>query len=181
MTLWLVRHAKPLVEQGVCYGALNVAADAAATHEAARALAAELPPGIAVYTSPLQRCEQLTQVLRGLRPDLAYMTDVRLAEMDFGAWEGQRWDSIARAELDAWTDAFATWRCGGGECVRDFMARVAAAWDDARARDQPAVWITHAGVIRAAALLAQGQRQISRADQWPVEAPAWGKWCIVVP
>ncbi|MFZ2326693.1 MAG: phosphoglycerate kinase, partial [Rhodoferax sp.] len=77
MTLWLVRHAKPLVEQGVCYGALNVAADAAATHEAARALAAELPPGIAVYTSPLQRCEQLTQVLRGLRPDLAYMTDVR--------------------------------------------------------------------------------------------------------
>jgi alpha-ribazole phosphatase len=179
MTLWLVRHAKPLVEQGVCYGVLDVAADTAATREAADALAAELPSGVTVNVSPLKRCEQLAQVLRGLRPDLAYKTDARLAEMDFGAWEGQRWDSIPRAELDAWTDAFATWRCGGGECVQNFMARVAAAWDDACAQDQPVVWITHAGVIRAATLLAQGQRQISRADQWPVDAPAFGQWHTV--
>jgi len=179
MTLWLVRHARPLVEQGVCYGALDVAADAAATHAAAVALAAELPHGVTVHGSPLQRCEQLTQFLRGLRPDLTYKTDARLAEMDFGAWEGQRWDAIARAELDAWTDAFATWCCGGGECVQDFMARVAAAWDGACAQDQPVVWITHAGVIRAATLLAQGQRQISRADQWPQDALAWGAWCTL--
>lgn len=181
MTLWLVRHAKPLVEQGVCYGALDVAADATATREAAVALAAALPLGVTVHASPLQRCEQLAHFLRGLRPDLAYRTDARLAEMDFGAWEGQRWDAIARSELDAWTDAFATWRCGGGECVQDFMARVAAAWDDACVQDPPTVWITHAGVIRAATLLAQGQRLISRADQWPVEAPAWGKWCVLAP
>jgi alpha-ribazole phosphatase len=181
MTLWLVRHAKPLVEQGVCYGALDVAADATATREAAGALAAALPHSVTVHASPLQRCEQLALVLRGLRPDLAYWTDARLAEMDFGAWEGRRWDAIARSELDAWTDAFATWRCGGGECVQDFMARVAAAWDDACVQDPPTVWITHAGVIRAATLLAQGQRRISRADQWPVEAPAWGKWCVLAP
>ncbi|MBI2750340.1 MAG: histidine phosphatase family protein [Burkholderiales bacterium] len=179
MTLWLVRHARPLVEPGVCYGALDVAADVAATQAAAGALAAELPRGLTVYASPLQRCEQLTQALRELRPDLTCKTDARLAEMDFGAWEGQRWDAIARAELDAWTDAFASWRCGGGECVQGFMARAAAAWDDMLAQDQPAVWITHAGVIRATTLLAQGQRQISRADQWPVDAPAFGQWRTV--
>lgn len=179
LRLWLVRHARPLVAPGVCYGALDVAADAAATQEAAGALAAELPHGITVHASPLQRCEQLTQVLRGLRPDLTYKTDSRLAEMDFGAWEGRRWDAIARVELDAWTDAFASWRCGGGECVQGFMARVAAAWDEACTQDQPVVWITHAGVIRAATLLAQGLRQIGRADQWPVDAPAFGQWRTV--
>jgi alpha-ribazole phosphatase len=182
MTLWLVRHARPLVDPGVCYGAWDVGADGAATHEAASALAAALPRGMAVHTSPLQRCEQLTHVLRGLRPDLTYRTDERLAEMNFGAWEGRRWDAIARTELDAWTHAFATWRCGGeGECVQDFMARVAAAWDACVACERPQAWITHAGVIRAATLLAHGQRQICRADQWPAQAPAWGAWTLVQP
>jgi alpha-ribazole phosphatase len=96
--------------------------------------------------------------------------------MDFGHWEGQRWDAIARAELDGWTDSFATWRCGGAENVQDFMARVGAAWDETRAQNQPCVWITHAGVIRAATLLAQGLRQVQRADQWPIDAPTWGAW-----
>ena len=176
MTLWLVRHARPLVASGVCYGALDLPADAQATHDAARALADALPPGIAIRSSPLQRCEQLADILRGLRPDLAYKTDARLAEMDFGHWEGQHWNSIARTELDGWTESFATWRCGGAENVQGFMARVGAAWDETLAQQQATVWITHAGVIRAATLLAQGLRQVQRADQWPIDAPACGAW-----
>lgn len=181
MTLWLVRHARPLVASGVCYGALDVPADTQATQDCAQALADVLPQGIVIRSSPLQRCEQLTQILRGLRPDLIHNTcvDARLAEMDFGRWEGQRWDAIARAELDGWTDSFATWRCGGAESVQGFMARVGAAWDEARAQQQATVWVTHAGVIRAATLLAQGQRQVQRADQWPMDAPAWGAWRTV--
>lgn len=179
MSLWLVRHAQPLVEAGVCYGALDVPAHAQATQDAALALAQVLPPGLHLLSSPLQRCERLTQVLCGLRPDLIPKTDARLAEMDFGQWEGQRWDAIARAELDAWTQAFPTWRCGGAESVQGFMARVATVWDETQRQQQAAVWITHAGVIRAATLMAQGQRQIDRADQWPQAAPAWGQWCTV--
>lgn len=176
MKLWLVRHARPLVEAGVCYGATDLAADAAATDETARRLAQALPQGIDVLSSPLQRCERLTRVLCGLRPDLAYEKEPRLQEMDFGSWEGQRWDAIPRDALDGWTAAFATWRCGGAENVAAFMARVGAVWDDCLQRSRPTAWITHAGVIRAATLLAQGQRTVHRADQWPVEAPAWGAW-----
>ena len=176
MTLWLVRHAQPLVAPGVCYGALDVLADADATAQAARALAGVLPPNLFVQVSPLQRCEQLAEVLRGLRPDLAYTQDARLVEMDFGQWEGQRWDAIPRAELDGWTAAFDTWRCGGAESVGHFMQRVGAVWDETLARQQTTVWITHAGVIRAATLLAQGQRHIHCADQWPVAAPTFGQW-----
>ena len=177
--LWLVRHAQPLVAPGVCYGALDVPADEIATQEVARRLADALPGSATVITSPLQRCEQLTQALRGLRPDLAYKTDARLMEMDFGHWEGQRWDAIARTELDGWTAAFSTWRCGGAESVGDFMARVGAAWDETLALNEPVVWITHAGVIRAATLLAQGLRQIDAASQWPILAPAFGAWTVL--
>ena len=45
MKLWLVRHAQVLLPTGICYGATDVAADAAATLSAAQALAAELAAG----------------------------------------------------------------------------------------------------------------------------------------
>ena len=193
MNLWLVRHAQPLVDAGICYGRLDVAADAEATAECAARLAAQLPAGLRVVSSPLQRCEQLAHALHALRPDLAYKTDARLQEMDFGQWEGRAWQAIARAELDAWTGDFAHYQAGhDGESVITFMARVGAAFDaltppsktltpavsqGTRAPEKNTVlWITHAGVIRAVELLAQGVRHIERADQWPVEAPKYGQW-----
>jgi alpha-ribazole phosphatase len=115
--------------------------------------------------------------VQGLRPDLVSIIDTRLREMDFGRWEGQRWDAIDRQELHAWTTAFDTWRCGGtGECVMDVMERVAAAWDEARNQALPTAWITHAGVIRAATLIAQGVRRVTDASQWPKDAPGFGQW-----
>lgn len=179
MTLWLARHAQPLVEPGVCYGALDVAADGPATQDAAEKLAATLPPGIAVHSSPLQRCELLTLTLSALRPDLTPIFDPRLREMDFGHWEGQRWDAIGQSALKAWTDDFAWHRPGGGESVQSFMQRVAAAWD--AVGTQPTLWISHAGVARACSLLAAGTRAIDRADQWPQAAPGYGEWLTFEP
>ena len=179
VNLWLQRHAQPLIASGVCYGALDVPADAQATVRAAQGLADCLPHGCQVRCSPLQRCEQLAQTLRGLRPDLTYKTDARLAEMDFGRWEGQPWDALDRHELDGWAADFAYWCCGGGESVQGFMARVAGVWDDTQASGQSTVWITHAGVIRAAMLLAQGTRKVQHSDQWPKDAPGFGEWQFV--
>ena len=190
MKLWLVRHAQPLIDAGICYGRLDMAADAEATAECAAKLATQLPAGLRVVSSPLQRCEQLAQALQALRPDLAYKTDGQLQEMDFGQWEGCAWQDIPRAELDAWTSDFAHYQAGhDGESVTAFMARVGAAFEGltpqsqipamvprTMAQDSGVLWITHAGVIRAVELLAQGVRHIERANQWPVEAPKYGQW-----
>ena len=179
MKLWLVRHATPLVEPGICYGRQDVPADTEATAQCAQLLAKLLPLAIRVVSSPLQRCEQLAQSLQGQRPDLTYKTDPRLQEMDFGNWEGCAWQDIGQAELQAWTDGFAHHRVGGsGESTMQVMARVATAFDELQG---PAdmLWITHAGVIRAAELIARGQRHIASADQWPVSAPAYGQWCTL--
>ncbi|MDB5843555.1 MAG: Phosphoglycerate mutase [Polaromonas sp.] len=197
MKLWLVRHAQLLIGSGICYGRLDLPADAGATAECARQLAALLPAGLRVIASPLQRCEQLAHALSAQRPDLAYKTDARLQEMDFGRWEGRAWQAIDRGELEAWTGDFANYAVGhDGESVTRFMARVASAFDalgantepqtltptlSQRAREQTsdALWITHAGVIRAACLLAQGIRHVERADQWPLDAPKYGQWRLV--
>jgi len=53
MTLWIARHALPLVAPGVCYGALDVPAQEEATQAAARGLATALPVGLVVRVSPL--------------------------------------------------------------------------------------------------------------------------------
>lgn len=179
MHLWLARHAKPLVEEGTCYGALDAAADPLATAQAAQRLAAVLPQRIAVRHSSLQRCAQLAQALQDLRPDLMFTTDARLCEMDFGTWEGRLWNAIARTEIDAWTADFAHHRPGGAESVQEFLARVAAAWHAHSAATVAQLWITHAGVIRAAHLLARGVSSITRADEWPAEAPAFGQWTLL--
>ena len=176
MRLWLLRHAPVLAAPGLCYGISDLRADAAASRAAAASAAPRLPPGLRAHVSPLQRCEQLAQYLRGLRPDLALQTDARLREMDFGAWEGRAWAEIARAEFDAWTTDFAHAAPGGhGEPVCEFMARVGAAWDDWRASGRDALWVTHAGVMRAALLLARGVRLPARAADWPADALGFGE------
>jgi alpha-ribazole phosphatase len=180
MKLWIVRHAKPLIASGVCYGALNVAADELLTQQAAHSLAQALPMNVNVQVSPLQRCMQMADALSEIRPDLKLQTDERLREMDFGSWEGVLWDAIPSSEMHAWTEDFGAHRFGGVESANGFMARVAKLWDAALADGaQSQAWITHAGVARAAKLLAQGIRTVHSASQWPVDAPGYGQWhCI---
>lgn len=175
MTLWIARHALPLVAPGVCYGALDVPAQEEATQVAALGLAAVLPLGLLVRVSPLRRCAQLAQALKALRADLHFVQDARLAEMNFGHFEGVAWDAIAPAALAQWTDDFGEHRFGGVESANEVLARVALAWDAASASGSQ-VWLTHAGVARAATLLSQGVRRVQRANQWPQLAPAYGQW-----
>lgn len=183
--LWLVRHAQPLVAPGVCYGRLDLPANAAATAASAQALASALPTKVRLaHHSPLQRCEQLAQALHGLRPGLALKPDARLQELDFGTWEGCAWDAIGRAPVDAWTADFAHHRPGGGESLAGMLERVAAALTAARAEaaasGNDVLWITHAGVARCVQwLLQHGDAVLPQADQWPVAAPGFGAWVVL--
>lgn len=182
--LWLVRHAAPLIAPGTCYGHLDVPADAAATQAAATRLATALPGTALVRCSTLQRCEQLALDLQRLRPDLTVHPDPRLREMDFGAWEGQRWDAIGKAPIDAWTADFARHAPGGGESLVAMLQRVAAALQAAQQLSAAhagaeVVWITHAGVARCVHWLqrsAPGQLPLS--EEWPRQAPPWGDWDV---
>ncbi|OUM01141.1 phosphoglycerate kinase [Variovorax sp. JS1663] len=180
MKLGLVRHPETTAVAGSCYGRSDVGVPPEATRVIAERIAPALPAGIELVCSPLQRCAILAQALVALRPALTLRIDPRIAEMDFGSWEGRAWSSIGRTELDAWTRAFADAPAGGdGESTRQFMRRVGEAFDEWRDRGRDALWITHAGVIRAVWALRDGQRCIERADQWPSRPVAFGEWVVV--
>jgi len=186
MRLWLVRHAHTGLASDVCCGRTDAPADPEATAQAAQRLHAVLPPAFVWWVSPLLRARQLAQALHALRPALpAPLADARLAEFDFGAWEGRRWDEVPRAELDAWAGDFAHARPGGGESVAALLTRVRQALHRAMAtRASDGVWITHAGVIRAVryTLCAGEQALPCSAHEWPVDAPACGEWaCVTLP
>jgi alpha-ribazole phosphatase len=155
--LHLLRHTAPIVAPGICYGRSDVAAEPIAADALAR-LRAQLPAGAPLYSSPLRRCTELAHALDIGAP----MIDARLAELDFGRWELQRWDDIARAEIDAWAQDIAFYRPGGGECAHDMARRVAAFCDElGRAPHPDAVVVCHAGTMR---LLAARERGLAPAE-----------------
>ena len=174
MRLWLARHAAVVRQDAICYGRLDLVADEALTQAAALHLHRTLPPAVAVRRSPARRCGQLAEALATLRPGLAVAIDPDLQEMDFGQWEGRPWDAIGEPALSAWTSDFATHRAGGGESVQQLLDRVHRALHRER-ECADALWITHAGVIRAARLLISGVRVVKRADQWPRDEVAFGR------
>ncbi len=140
LILHLIRHPPPRVAAETCYGRLDVPADPAAA--CAAALRADLPPGLPLWSSPLQRCRELAAALH---PAPAF--DERLREMDFGAWEGRRWADIPRAELDAWAADIAGYAPPGGESPARLQQRVLAFVATLTVAE--AVLVTHAGVIRS--------------------------------
>lgn len=147
MILHLIRHPRPLIEPGICYGRLDVAAEH--PELAAARLRDELPAGLPVYSSPLRRCYELAERLNPLA-----MIDSRLAEMDFGDWEGRAWDAIPRNELDAWAADVAGYAPPGGESPAALQQRALAFVAGLRVPE--AVIVTHGGVIRVLLAYWQG-------------------------
>ena len=179
-TLWLVRHARPIIELDRCYGRLDVAAQAQETQQAALALQQVLSPwrnDISVSHSPLQRCEQLANDLSRLEPDLASNSDPRLLEMDFGQWEGQRWDDIGEAAVSAWAQNLAEHAPGDGESLTQMLERVNAALQQVRLTPQShVVWICHAGVARCVQWLLSHGARLPQSQEWTLPAPGYGQW-----
>ncbi|MBP0608156.1 MULTISPECIES: alpha-ribazole phosphatase [Burkholderia] len=152
MDVVLIRHPAVGIEPGVCYGRSDVplAESADGGAQAVRMHLAELsaPSPEQVRTSPLTRCASVAERLARAF-DVPLLGDDDWQEMDFGAWEMQRWDDIDRAALDAWAADLMHACAHGGESVARFVARVARQADAVAAFDGPQWVVTHAGVIRA--------------------------------
>ncbi|MFC0679750.1 histidine phosphatase family protein [Lysobacter korlensis] len=153
-----IRHPPMPSLQGVCYGRLDAPLAPGTFERAADALAAELPDW-PIVSSPTTRCLDLARALRAAAladdpgnsvPPTRHgdvLIDARLRELDFGTWEGQRWDALPRAALDAWSQDVAGFAAPGGESFTALIARVRQALAELQT---PHIVVTHAGVIRAA-------------------------------
>ena len=148
MAVTLLRHTRPAVAPGICYGVSDVSL-AESFAEECDALIRTLPEFDRIVTSPLSRCRYLAErISAGMNRPLT--EDHRLREMDFGQWEGVGWDDIPSAEIDAWAADFLHARPHGGESVAMLRARVRMALSDLRRLDGDSLVVTHAGVIKVA-------------------------------
>jgi alpha-ribazole phosphatase len=152
--LILVRHAEPAAADGVCYGGLDLELSDRGREQAAEAAAALAGTEVAaVYSSPARRATDTALPIaaaHGVTP----ITDARLTEIDFGEFEGRRFDDIEAA----YPEIYETWmrtptkvRFPGGESWQDLLARSTAAASaivEAH-RDETVVVVSHGGVNRA--------------------------------
>lgn len=146
MEFYLIRHTTPDVEQGVIYGQLDL--DVTGTfHREAEIIRRRIPGSPeAIWSSPLKRCRKLAVHLFNQHEKTF---DERLKELDFGQWEGRRWDDINPNELDTWMKNFVYEGPPGGESMMQLRDRVAGFLDDVKEQNrEQAVIVTHAGVIR---------------------------------
>src|SRR5690606_42086613 len=101
MEIHLIRHTKPDIEAGICYGQSDIQLATSFDKEWTE-IRKKLPLNVdRLFTSPLSRCTKLSERLAahfGLLPE----KDVRLMEMNFGDWEMKKWDDIDQRELNAW-------------------------------------------------------------------------------
>ena len=184
MKLWLVRHAAVVLPPGICYGASDVAAHLDLTEQAAEQLSSVLPKRVPLRVSALLRAQMLVDSLLTLRGDLSpIVTDARLNEMDFGRWEMTPWADIPKSAFDAWVSDFADHRFGGVESTQCVVRRTAEALADTletSSASGEAVWVTHAGVIRAVNfLLRHVTKTALEASLWPKHAPEPGGYQLV--
>jgi broad specificity phosphatase PhoE len=145
MTLYVVRHGRTEANaSGLLLGRADPELDEVGRAQAAR-IAAALPPGARVVSSPLARCRQTAEALAA-HPE----TDDRLLEMDYGDFD---LTPVAEVSDEVW----AVWRSDpdfrppNGESHRELGERVGAVLDElcADAASGDVIVVTHVSPIKA--------------------------------
>jgi alpha-ribazole phosphatase len=153
--LALIRHTRANIADGVCYGSTDVAAlpfDAEFSR-IVEEITAWRPERI--ISSDLRRCRVLADTLSaatGARQEI----DARLRELDFGDWEGMRWDDLPRDALDRWAADPLGFAAPRGESGAALIARVTACFADISEFQGRQAIVSHAGPLRVLMALAGG-------------------------
>ena len=144
MEIFVIRHTQVAVKN-ICYGQTNVPLADTFAEEAAK-YKNDLPDNFdAVFCSPSARCKELSKTLNYGN----VIFENAIIEMNFGDWEGKKWNDIEQAQLDVWMNNFVSEKPPNGENLLELFERVKLFLDNLRQQkfDQ-VLLITHAGVIR---------------------------------
>lgn len=149
MEIVLIRHTSVDVPQGTCYGQTDVPVKTTFEQEAAETKKnlEPLGPFDKVYCSPLTRCVKLATYCG--YPDAE--RDNRIKELNFGAWEMQKFDEIKDPRMQEWFDDYLNVPVTDGESFMQLYQRVAAFLDEVRQKPYERVAVfAHGGVLLCA-------------------------------
>jgi len=143
----LIRHTKPNIEKGICYGQTDIElADSFEQEQLSTLKLLESHYDI-VFSSPLIRCKQLAECI----PSNEFILDERLKEVDFGDWELKPWNNIPNNDIQPWFDDFVNIAPPNGESLVAMQTRVfnfIKYVNHSNYKDKRIAVVTHSGVIR---------------------------------
>jgi broad specificity phosphatase PhoE len=147
------------------HGRIQAAQAADLVHRIGRQIWPDVPRATAIVASPMIRTQETATAI-SRRLGRAVVTDPRLAEGDFGEWEGLTSDEIeARwpGQLRDWHET-GTFAIPGGESIAQTGQRLAGAMDDliASSLGKTVVVVSHAVALRSVIGTAFG----APASQW---------------
>lgn len=160
MKLFLIRHPKPEVEKGLCYGQSDVPLTEKwqlSSQPLKKLLTNQLQGKTFFYHSPLTRTALLAHYISD-----GNSTPVdALKELDFADWDGLLWNDIPKSDIDLWAESIVNSAPYNGESLQDLADRVWRWWLTIQnsAADN-CVLITHSGVIKVL---------VSLLCRWPLE------------
>lgn len=148
---WCWRHPRAAAAAGRCIGRTDLPVDRRRAKRLAhrvRAVARRERLPRVVWVSPLQRSLAVGRWLA--RWGFACHIDARLAELDFGRWDGRAWAGVPWAEVQAWEADLRDHAPGGGESLAQLTARVRGfVAERAAAGDAAVLLVGHGGWITA--------------------------------
>ena len=175
ISVW--RHPKPRGVAGRCIGRTDVPIDPRKAKNLAhriRTWARRQGAPRVVITSSLQRGVDVGRCLAGW--GWKHRVDTRLNEVDFGEWDGKRWEQIGALAVEAWCLDFAHHAPGGGESVSALLLRCRQFIDEWSPTG--ALVVGHAGWISAARWLQDAADEVPTAALWP-RAVGYGEMVAV--
>lgn len=146
--MYLVRHTKVDVTDGICYGQSNVGVANTFETESYNVLSQLKDKNFEVFfSSPLTRCSLLAEKIAGDK----VLYDNRLMELNFGNWEMLSWDNIYQQPLGSeWMNDFVHVACPNGESMVQMHQRVVSFLEEHKSQlNENTLIVTHAGVIRS--------------------------------
>jgi alpha-ribazole phosphatase len=145
--LFLIRHPKPDVISGTCYGHtdLDLAEDWQAQAESVKYwLTGRLEGNTCFQHSPLKRASLLGRYLHSQSS-----VENELVELDFADWEGQLWKNIPQHEIEEWGNDLEFATPFNGESLNDVRQRLMIWWQRQQIQEfDNLVVVTHSGVIK---------------------------------
>ena len=150
MAIVAVRHTTVDVPAGICYGQSDVALSSSFVFEKEQVIRELSTEDFqAVYSSPLTRCRMLAEyVSKGI----PVICDSRLMELNFGIWEGLKWNEINKSdEAKLWFNDWLNIPCPKGESYKQLITRVADFFKQIVKIHscENVLIVSHGGVIRA--------------------------------
>lgn len=171
MKMYFIRHTSVAVPVGTCYGQSDVAVKNTFPEEAASVLAQiNFISFDYVYCSPLSRCVKLADFCGYSQAIL----DSRLKELDFGAWELQRWEEINDPHLQIWYKDWINTRVTGGESFHDLYQRFTDFINEIPKANTIAIF-THGGIINCARVYTG----LTTQQQMFVQTPSYGSVTLI--